>query len=133
MTESVTDSLPWWGPARLPFLLLTPACLALAVAGCLLAAQAQGMSLSLVDAAGSALMRGDPREASRQLQALETYLRAARQAIDAARQITGADQVNVLAACAGAVATSPSRTTTSKTCPAAKPPCCRREPPTPPC
>jgi len=32
---------------------------------------------------------------------LETYLRAARQAIDAARQITGADQVNVLAACAG--------------------------------
>ena len=32
--------------------------------------------VSLVDAAGSALMRGDPREASRQLQALETYLRA---------------------------------------------------------
>lgn len=51
MTESVTDSLPWWGPARLPFLLLTPACLALAMAGCLLAAQAQGMSLSLMDAA----------------------------------------------------------------------------------
>jgi polyhydroxyalkanoate synthase len=32
---------------------------------------------------------------------METYLRAARQAIDAAREITGADRVNMLAACAG--------------------------------
>lgn len=41
--------LPWWGPARLPFLLLTPACMALVLAGCRLAAQAQGLSLSVVD------------------------------------------------------------------------------------
>lgn len=32
---------------------------------------------------------------------METYLRAAKQAIEAAREISGADQVNVLAACAG--------------------------------
>lgn len=46
---------PWWGPARLPFLLLTPACLALALAGCHLAAQAQGVSLSVVDVAAVVL------------------------------------------------------------------------------
>ena len=31
------DKHPWWGPARVPFFLLTPACIALAVGGWLVA------------------------------------------------------------------------------------------------
>ena len=40
----------WLGPARLPFLLLTPACIVLAVAWSAVALSAQGLSLAWADA-----------------------------------------------------------------------------------
>lgn len=49
------ERLPWWGPARVPFLWLTPACMALAVACCSLLARVQGQSWAWLDA-GLALL-----------------------------------------------------------------------------
>lgn len=44
------DKQPWWAPARLPFLLLTPACMALGVAACWWLARAKGSLLAWPDA-----------------------------------------------------------------------------------
>lgn len=41
---------PWWGPARVPFLLLTPACMALGVAWSAWQLAQQGQSLNVLDA-----------------------------------------------------------------------------------
>ena len=41
---------PWWGPARVPFLLLTPACMALGVAWSAWQLAQQGLSLNALDA-----------------------------------------------------------------------------------
>lgn len=44
------DRQPWWGPARVPFLLLTPACMALGVACCWWLARRSGSALAWPDA-----------------------------------------------------------------------------------
>ncbi|WP_290870535.1 prenyltransferase [Aquabacterium sp.] len=51
MATPHTPSLPWWGPARLPFLALTPACVALAVAWSHWRLAALGQSLNGLDLA----------------------------------------------------------------------------------
>lgn len=43
--------MPWWGPARVPFLLLTPACMALGVAWCWWQARLLGTELAWPQAA----------------------------------------------------------------------------------
>ncbi|HEX5373473.1 MAG TPA: prenyltransferase [Aquabacterium sp.] len=43
--------MPWWGPARVPFLLLTPACMALGVAWCWWQARLLGAELAWPQAA----------------------------------------------------------------------------------
>jgi len=43
------EALPWWGSARLPFLVLTPACLVLAVAWSQQVLRVSGGSLSVLD------------------------------------------------------------------------------------
>jgi 1,4-dihydroxy-2-naphthoate octaprenyltransferase len=47
----MADKLPWWGPARPPFLLVTPACIGLAVAACWWVARQTGHSWAWFDAA----------------------------------------------------------------------------------
>lgn len=47
----MTDKLPWWGPARVPFLWLTPACMALGLALCWWLARHAGLAWSWADAA----------------------------------------------------------------------------------
>lgn len=44
------DQQPWWGPARVPFLLLTPACMSLGVACCWWLARQRGDALAWPDA-----------------------------------------------------------------------------------
>ena len=44
------ESQPWWGPARVPFLLLTPACMALGVACCWWLSRQGGGALAWPDA-----------------------------------------------------------------------------------
>lgn len=46
----MADRQPWWGPARVPFLLLTPACMALGVAVCWWLARSSGATLAWPDA-----------------------------------------------------------------------------------
>lgn len=46
----MSDPQPWWGPARVPFLLLTPACMALGVACCWWLARQGGGALAWPDA-----------------------------------------------------------------------------------
>lgn len=48
---SMSAQQPWWGPARVPFLVLTPSCMALAVASCWWLARVRGGALSWLDAA----------------------------------------------------------------------------------
>lgn len=47
----MADKQPWWGPARVPFLFLTPACMALAVAWSGWQLRRQGLALDVLDAA----------------------------------------------------------------------------------
>jgi 1,4-dihydroxy-2-naphthoate octaprenyltransferase len=46
----MADKLPWWGPARVPFLWLTPSCMALGVAACWALARQHGLALAWPDA-----------------------------------------------------------------------------------
>ena len=49
--DASMNGAPWWAPARLPFLWLTPCCMALGVAGSWWLAQRSGMAWSWFDAA----------------------------------------------------------------------------------